>query len=173
MILTLPSGIEVTQANLYRYISKLTTEDIKTILGDKRFISLRNSLKSFLGQTFANAYRKRRMTKSGRDLDWWKLHGGKFQKIFSEAATRAKSHGLDPLNLIYISERLARSRGLDFPPPQLVCGPWAFAELFNMCFVEKKIPQKQSNLIPEEHGESTWIWQPGYSWCCKKGEFVK
>jgi hypothetical protein len=173
--LVLPSGVEVSSASLYRKVKGLTQKDIQAIESEPTLKTLRPKLREILGQQLARLYRDRRREKLGRDLDWWKLHGGKYQSIFSEAAIRARVNGLDPEDLIFVSERLARAKGLRYPTPQLVCGTWAFAEVANLpseasiCPVNQPLP----DIKPEDHGEATWIWQPGYHWDSAKGEFVR
>lgn len=173
---TLPSGIEVSQASLYRHIKDLTREDIQAIDTESIFKFLKPKMREILGMSLARLYRKRRGEKIGRDLDWWKLHKGKYQPLFSEAAIRARINGLDHEDLIFVSERLARAKGLRYPTPQMVCGSWAFAEVANMPTDDAHVclaNQPQSELSPVDHGDSTWIWQPGYEWDSSKGEFVR
>lgn len=174
--LILPSGIEVSQASLYKHIKDLSKEDIQAINTEPTLKTLKPKMREILGMSFARLYRQRREEKIGIDVDWWKISKGKYQSFFSEAAIRARIHGLDPENLIFVSERLARNRGLKFPTPHLVCGSWAFAEVINMPTDDAPIcpiNQPQPELVPEDHGSSSWIWQPGYEWDSSKGEFVR
>lgn len=173
--LTLPSGLEVTRSSLYRQVKNLTKEDIETIEKDPSFRILKAKLRQLLGQSLARLYNRKREERTGLSLDWWKLHDGKYQKLFSNGAIRARIYSLDFDDLIFVSERLAKKKGMKFPTPQLVCGTWAFAEVMNLPQEngDLLIAKSESGLTSVEKKSGSWIWQPGFVWDETKGEFVK
>lgn len=176
--LRLPSGNEVTFTGLFRQVASITAEDMQFILSAAHAKPYRQPIGELLGKAFAGLYNQRReqITKI-RVADFWKVRNGAFRAKFTEAAINAKAHGLDTLMLILRAEDLARTKRMGcYPAPNLVCGPYVFGEVLNGWTPGGDAPpppDKVEELTLEDHGDESWIWQPGYRWDVSRGRFVK
>jgi hypothetical protein len=175
--LRVPSGVEITLTGLYRQIAYLTADDIRFIYSNAHAKLYRQAVGELLGKAFAGLYNRRREGVTRSRADFWKLQRGAFRPKFIEAAVNAKIHEVDAELLILRAEELARSKQMGcYPTPHLVCGAYVFGEVLNGWTPGGSTPpppDKVEDLGVADHGDESWIWQPGYSWCGASGRFVR
>jgi hypothetical protein len=175
--LRVPSGIEITLTGLFRQIAYLTAKDVNFVFSAAHAKPFRKPVGELLGKAFAGMYNRRREDVTKSRSDFWKLQRGAYRKKFIDAAVNAKTHDIDPEILILRAEDLARSKQMGcYPTPHLVCGPYIFGEVLNGWTPggdEPPPPDAPEDLGSSDHGEESWLFQPGYSWNEDAKCFVK
>ena len=176
--LRVPSGIEITLTGLFRQIAYLTAQDVNFVFTAAHAKPFRAAVGEMLGKAFAGAYNRRREEVTKSRSDFWKLQRGAYRKKFIEAAVNAKTHDIDPDLLILRAEELARSKRMGcFQTPALICGPYIFGEVLNGWTPgggdEPAPPDVTDDLGTVDHGDESWLYQPGYRWDESSRCFVK
>lgn len=177
--LQVPSGVEISLAALFRQVAGLTAEDLRFIFlsTSRRAKKFRKPIGELLGKAFAGLYNRRRQKVTGSRIDFWKLKSGGFKAKFIETAVNARIHGVNLEIILLCAEDLTQRKKMGkFPSPHLVCGSYVFGEVLNgwkPSGMEPTPPDEAEDLGVSDHGAGTWIWQPGYHWNDKAGQFTK